>query len=169
MARVVVKNGKLVRRAAPRMRWSHVEERQERSHGAPTLWPSGDEAARDRGRGHNEDGAFHDHSWTQQHWINAAQSARLLGRRPASCMERSCVRSHHSGHRCYSARHLVRPRRVKCGEDRAGQQPCTAYETSGRDRRLLFLSRAPRCPTGVARPGSENAHETYKFPGTAPE
>jgi hypothetical protein len=49
--RVVVKNGKLVRRAAPRMRWSHVEERQERSHGAPTLWPSGDEAARDRGRG----------------------------------------------------------------------------------------------------------------------
>ena len=65
--------------------------------------------------------------------------------------------------------HLVRPRRVKCGEDRAGQQPCTAYETSGRDRRLLFLSRAPRCPTGVARPGSENAHETYKFPGTAPE
>jgi hypothetical protein len=24
----------------------------------------------------NEDGAFHDHSWTQQHWINAAQSAR---------------------------------------------------------------------------------------------
>jgi hypothetical protein len=29
----------------------------------------------------NEDGAFHGHSWTQQHWINAAQSARLLGRR----------------------------------------------------------------------------------------
>jgi hypothetical protein len=31
-------------------------------------------------------------------------------------MERSCVRSHHSGHSCYSARHLVRPRRVKSGE-----------------------------------------------------
>ncbi len=28
------------------------------------------------------------------------------------CMERSCVRSHHSGHRCCSARHLVRLRRV---------------------------------------------------------
>jgi predicted TIM-barrel fold metal-dependent hydrolase len=27
-------------------------------------------------------------------------------------MERSCVRSHHSGHRCCSARHLVRRRRL---------------------------------------------------------
>ena len=54
----------------------------------------------------------HDRPWTRQHWINAAQPARLLRRRSGSCMERSCVRSHHSGHRCCSARHLVRPRRV---------------------------------------------------------
>ena len=34
--------------------------------------------------------------------------------------------------------------------DGAGQQPCTAYDTCpGRDRRSLFVSRAPRCPTGV--------------------
>ena len=38
--------------------------------------------------------------------------ARLLGRKSGSCMERSCVRSRHSGHRCSGTRHLVRPRRV---------------------------------------------------------
>ena len=47
------------------------------------------------------------------------------------------------------ARHLVRSRRVNPARKARGQQPCTAYETSGRDRRLLFLGRAPRCPTGV--------------------
>jgi hypothetical protein len=57
-------------------------------------------------------GTSHDPSWTRQHWINAAQRARILGRRSGSCMERSCVRSHHSGHRCCGTRHLVRPRRV---------------------------------------------------------
>src|ERR1700719_906418 len=57
----------------------------------------------------------------------------------------------------------------KSAEKGAGQQPCTAYDASGRDRRLLFLRVEPRAARlEFARPGSENAHETYKFPGTAP-
>jgi CheY-like chemotaxis protein len=74
---------------------------------------------------------------------------RLLRRKPGSCMERSCVRSHRSGHRCCGTRHLVRPRRVNPARQRRGPATLYGYDTSGRDRRSLFLSRAPRCPTGV--------------------
>jgi hypothetical protein len=79
---------------------------------------------------------IHDRSWNRQHWINAAQRARLLRR--SSCMERSCVRSHHSGHRCYSTRHLVRPRWVnpvrRLGSPQAGQ------------REIFLLGEANYCP-----------------------
>src|SRR3984893_14650677 len=108
-------------------------------------------------------GTSHDASWTRQPWINAA-----LSRRSWSCMERSCVRSHHSGHRCYNARHLVRPRRVN---------PARKARASNLVRLMLRRDGTAGCFSLVepraarlefARPRSENAHETYKFPELRP-
>src|SRR3984893_3795525 len=74
-------------------------------------------------------------------------------------MERSCVRSHHSGHLCYSTRHLVRPRRVNPARKARASEPCTAYETSGRDCRLLFLTSSP----ALARREGERRLVPYSF------
>jgi hypothetical protein len=60
-------------------------------------------------------------------------------------MERSCVRSHHSGHRCCGTRHLVRPRRVNPARWRG---PATLYglRDLGTGPQVAFLKSSPALP-----------------------
>src|ERR1700730_19152196 len=84
-------------------------------------------------------------------------------------MARSCVRSHHSGHRCCGTRHLVRPRRVNPARKGAGQQPCTAYEILGTGPQVAFLKSSPALPDwSLPVPGLRTPMRLTCFPELHP-
>ena len=84
-------------------------------------------------------------------------------------MERSCVRSHHSGHSCYSARHLVRPRRVNPARKARASNLVRLMIRVGTRPQVAFLKSSPALPDwSLPVPGLRTPMRLTSFPDLGP-